>query len=154
VAGKKAVARNAPASKAAAKAKKKKKKKRSGKSSAAKKLELRIGAGRPVAAPSSPLGNKWECFECGAKFYDLNKEEAICPKCSTDQANRPRVSSRPTTKSQPARPAVRPMTPLLDDDDDARSTEESDREHTGVKAPRTGEDFFDDATKASDTDED
>ena len=27
------------------------------------------------------LGTKYECEECGTKFYDLGKAEAICPKC-------------------------------------------------------------------------
>ena len=31
------------------------------------------------------LGTKYECVECGAKFYDLGKPEPICPKCGTDQ---------------------------------------------------------------------
>ena len=31
------------------------------------------------------LGNKFECFSCGAKFYDLGKLEPICPKCGANQ---------------------------------------------------------------------
>jgi len=33
----------------------------------------------------SNLGNKHECFSCGARFYDLGKPEAICPKCGANQ---------------------------------------------------------------------
>ena len=29
------------------------------------------------------LGSKRQCLSCGAKFYDLNKDPAICPKCGT-----------------------------------------------------------------------
>lgn len=29
------------------------------------------------------LGKKHTCEECGVKFYDLNKEEPICPECDT-----------------------------------------------------------------------
>ena len=29
------------------------------------------------------LGNKHTCLECGAKFYDLNKEDIICPACES-----------------------------------------------------------------------
>ena len=29
------------------------------------------------------LGLKRQCMSCGAKFYDLNKDPAICPKCGT-----------------------------------------------------------------------
>ncbi|NBR51687.1 MAG: TIGR02300 family protein [Alphaproteobacteria bacterium] len=27
------------------------------------------------------LGTKRVCEACGAKFYDLNKSPAVCPKC-------------------------------------------------------------------------
>lgn len=33
-------------------------------------------------------GNKFTCFKCGCKFYDLNRPLAICPKCGADQAER------------------------------------------------------------------
>ena len=33
------------------------------------------------------LGNKYECFNCGAKFYDLGKNAPVCPKCGADQSN-------------------------------------------------------------------
>ena len=29
------------------------------------------------------LGLKRQCMSCGAKFYDLNKDPAVCPKCAT-----------------------------------------------------------------------
>ncbi|MCP4393053.1 MAG: TIGR02300 family protein [Alphaproteobacteria bacterium] len=28
------------------------------------------------------LGIKRKCEECGARFYDLNKKDIICPKCN------------------------------------------------------------------------
>lgn len=31
------------------------------------------------------LGDKWECYSCGAKFYDLGRTPAICPKCEANQ---------------------------------------------------------------------
>jgi hypothetical protein len=31
---------------------------------------------------NAKLGKKRKCQECGARFYDLNKEEIICPKCN------------------------------------------------------------------------
>ena len=27
------------------------------------------------------LGTKYECEECGTKFYDLGKPDAVCPSC-------------------------------------------------------------------------
>jgi uncharacterized protein (TIGR02300 family) len=35
----------------------------------------------PVAKPE--LGLKRQCMSCGAKFYDLNRDPATCPKCGT-----------------------------------------------------------------------
>lgn len=29
------------------------------------------------------LGNKRQCQSCGAKFYDLNKDPILCPRCGT-----------------------------------------------------------------------
>jgi uncharacterized protein (TIGR02300 family) len=38
------------------------------------------------------LGTKRVCVSCGARFYDLGKQPAICPKCSTEQpAEQPRL---------------------------------------------------------------
>lgn len=31
------------------------------------------------------LGTKFECFHCGARFYDLGRPEPICPKCGANQ---------------------------------------------------------------------
>ena len=38
---------------------------------------------QPVARPE--LGVKRQCMNCGAKFYDLQKNPAVCPKCGTEQ---------------------------------------------------------------------
>jgi uncharacterized protein (TIGR02300 family) len=48
-----------------------------------------------VAKPE--LGTKRQCLSCGAKFYDLNKDPIVCPKCSTVfvvQALRGRADAR------------------------------------------------------------
>jgi len=31
------------------------------------------------------LGEKHTCVSCGARFFDLGKTPAICPKCATEQ---------------------------------------------------------------------
>ncbi|SHI96173.1 TIGR02300 family protein [Roseomonas rosea] len=37
------------------------------------------------------LGLKRTCVACGARFYDLTKSPAVCPKCGTEQpAEQPR----------------------------------------------------------------
>ena len=35
------------------------------------------------------LGSRFTCFECGTKFYDLNRDPSTCPECQVDQADAP-----------------------------------------------------------------
>jgi uncharacterized protein (TIGR02300 family) len=38
------------------------------------------------------LGLKRSCVACGARFYDLGRAPAVCPKCNTEQpAEQPRA---------------------------------------------------------------
>lgn len=38
------------------------------------------------------LGLKRQCVACGARFYDLMRAPAVCPKCGTEQpAEQPRL---------------------------------------------------------------
>ncbi len=48
------------------------------------------------------LGTKHECFSCGTKFYDLNKPQALCPRCGTDQSAAPKrvAAPRPVMKTE------------------------------------------------------
>ena len=43
------------------------------------------------------LGSKHQCQNCGAKFFDLNKDPIVCPKCGTvfQGAARARVAVKP-----------------------------------------------------------
>ncbi len=41
------------------------------------------------------LGNKHDCYSCGAKFYDLGKPEPICPKCGANQKDAKPSTSAP-----------------------------------------------------------
>jgi hypothetical protein len=66
----------------------------------------------------SKLGRKWNCFQCGASFYDLNRPEPLCPKCGADQRQRPKVSASGPAHPPAPRKQPRPMAPLLDDEDD------------------------------------
>jgi uncharacterized protein (TIGR02300 family) len=36
-----------------------------------------------IALAKAELGTKRQCQNCGAKFFDLNKDPIICPKCAT-----------------------------------------------------------------------
>jgi hypothetical protein len=77
------------------------------------------------SAAASKLGAKWNCFRCGAKFYDLNKPQPLCPKCGADQRERPKVTASPQSAPAP-RKQPRPMAPLLEDEDDGSVRYEED----------------------------
>jgi uncharacterized protein (TIGR02300 family) len=40
-----------------------------------------LGRGNPLAKPE--LGTKRQCQSCASKFYDLQKDPILCPKCGT-----------------------------------------------------------------------
>lgn len=47
------------------------------------------------------LGTKHECLECGARFYDLGKPEARCPRCGADQT-KPKPEKKSDDAPEPA----------------------------------------------------
>ncbi len=53
------------------------------------------------------LGLKRVCVSCGAKFYDLTRSPAVCPKCGTEQpAEQPRVKRAPLPVEDKAKKRV------------------------------------------------
>ncbi|HVX92360.1 MAG TPA: TIGR02300 family protein [Xanthobacteraceae bacterium] len=83
------------------------------------------------------LGIKRMCAGCGAKFYDLNKDPIVCPKCGTVfeiAAVAPR--SRPDQAARAAREEAE-----VPDTQDAEfvSLEEADAEAQGGKKPALAE---------------
>lgn len=78
------------------------------------------------------LGMKLTCESCGARFYDLNKQPGICPKCGTANA-RPVIfkasRGRPAEEKvvvQKAPPAAAP------EEDDVPETEDEEDEDEAV----------------------
>ena len=45
--------------------------------------------------PAKEIGNKFVCFKCATKLYDLKKPDPICPKCGTDQRESPALKPAP-----------------------------------------------------------
>jgi uncharacterized protein (TIGR02300 family) len=55
------------------------------------------------------LGNKRICVACGARFYDLGRMPAACPKCHTEQpAEQPRLRRPPGPIGEDRRPKKPP----------------------------------------------
>jgi uncharacterized protein (TIGR02300 family) len=73
-------------------------------------------------APTSGLGTKYACYACGAKFYDLNRPEPLCPKCGADQREAPKQTPRSRSAAREpdaeARRDARRMAPLLEEEEE------------------------------------
>ncbi len=51
-----------------------------------------FGGGDETRMAKPELGLKRSCVACGARFYDLARTPAVCPKCGTEQpAEQPRA---------------------------------------------------------------
>ena len=46
------------------------------------------------------LGSKHQCQNCGAKFFDLNKDPIVCPKCGTVFQSVAAARARPAAKAE------------------------------------------------------
>lgn len=82
------------------------------------------------------LGTKRDCPSCGAKFYDLNKNPVVCPKCKHEYV--PDTG----TKAKRAKPAEKPKEKTV-----KRAVAADDEGNVSLDAMR--DDEF-----ASDTDDD
>lgn len=109
-------------------------------------LPLPTPVERPAGA-AGQLGEKYVCFSCGAKFYDLGKPEPRCPKCGADQREAPRQTR---TRAAPVAEVVeRPVkrSRLLDEDEDEividtdAETDAPDDLDLGLGVVEEGEDF-------------
>jgi len=111
-------------------------------------LPLPTPVERPAGA-SGALGEKYLCFSCGAKFYDLGKPEPRCPKCGADQRQaprqvRPRTAPVAEVETVEERPVKRSR--LLDEDEDeivldTDTDADTDDLDLGLGVVEEGEDF-------------
>ena len=53
-----------------------------------------------IAVAKVELGTKRQCQNCGAKFFDLNKDPIICPKCGTIFQGAAAARARPAAKPE------------------------------------------------------
>jgi uncharacterized protein (TIGR02300 family) len=58
------------------------------------------------------LGNKFVCFKCSTKFYDMKKPDPICPKCGADQRESPANKPAETRGRGRLAPVPRPIEPV------------------------------------------
>jgi uncharacterized protein (TIGR02300 family) len=91
--------------------------------------------------PANDLGNKFLCFKCGTKFYDLRKPEPLCPKCGANQRESPALKAPPPSerRSRAARPVVQPAAEEVEVDtevdEEAEADEDEAQEEPGDEEP-------------------
>jgi uncharacterized protein (TIGR02300 family) len=72
-------------------------------------------------------GSKRQCHNCGARFYDLNREEVICPKCGTvydpDAVLKSRRSKPAPVAEEKPKPVVAEEVPAEAETEEAETTE-------------------------------
>ena len=105
------------------------------------------------------LGVKRQCMNCGAKFYDLNKDPIVCPKCATvfqaaapTRVAAPVAAARPRVEQEPDLVAAGPELVSLDEvaaseaekepviEDDIEVAEDVGGEDTFLEPEEEGED--------------
>jgi uncharacterized protein (TIGR02300 family) len=76
------------------------------------------------------LGTKHVCVACGARFYDLTKSPAVCPKCGTEQpVEQPRPRRTGGNVIEDKRPKKAAPAPGIDDVDvEVEGVEDSEEE--------------------------
>ncbi|MBO1324551.1 TIGR02300 family protein [Acetobacter sp. TBRC 12305] len=88
------------------------------------------------------LGTKRVCVSCGARFYDLHRSPAVCPKCGTEQpALVPRL--RRSMDSYAATPVPAAPVKTNEEDIDLDTSDDDD-----------DDDVLEDATDLDDDDDD
>ena len=77
----------------------------------------------PLAKPE--WGNKHICPSCGARYYDLQREPVVCPKCATPYDPEAFLRAR---RSRPAAPVERELEPVGADELDTETETEEEVE--------------------------
>ncbi|MCZ8238435.1 MAG: FYDLN acid domain-containing protein [Leptospiraceae bacterium] len=92
--------------------------------------------------PKNPLGKKFSCYNCGTKFYDLNKADKICPKCGADQLAKPALKSKQAALKSGEYDVEEEEAPSIvnEDDDSILDDEEVEEAQEDEEAEETVED--------------
>ena len=75
--------------------------------------------------PAKDLGNKYVCFKCSTKFYDMKKPDPLCPKCGADQRESPAL--KPASEGRRSRLSSLPkVIEPIEPEEPAAETEEEE----------------------------
>ncbi|MFT8369140.1 FYDLN acid domain-containing protein [Acetobacter papayae] len=87
------------------------------------------------------LGTKRVCVSCGARFYDLSRVPAVCPKCGTEQ---PALVPRLRRSVDSLSASTASVTPVKKDDEDIDLDTDTDEDDDDVMEDSTDLDDDDD----------
>ena len=77
--------------------------------------------------PKNPnLGNRFTCFRCGTKFYDLNRTPSLCPDCGADQAEAPSLNPTKRSRSRSSAPPEEEKPKAAEESEDEEEEEDDD----------------------------
>jgi uncharacterized protein (TIGR02300 family) len=80
-------------------------------------------------------GAKRLCGSCGAKFYDLNKDPVICPKCG--EAHDPlaglKLKRQNTPANEPSKSRSAPKPKPVEDDEDLDDDDDDDEDESLIE---------------------
>jgi hypothetical protein len=98
------------------------------------------------ADKKAKLGQRWVCFSCGARFYDLHKPEPLCPKCQTNQLESPLLTKpKRVRKKAASKPPARPRVEKPRPDEEVDAKEEAvDFEELDLAGEELGDVALDD----------
>lgn len=98
------------------------------------------------------LGTKRDCPSCGAKFYDLNKSPAVCPKCKHEFVPDAGVKARRARPVEKPKDKVAPRASIVSDEDADVSLDELRDEE--LAAEGLGDDMLEEIEDDSGADDD
>ncbi|HMM15813.1 MAG TPA: TIGR02300 family protein [Parvibaculum sp.] len=98
------------------------------------------------------LGTKRDCPSCGAKFYDLNKSPAVCPKCKHEFVPDTGVKARRARPVEKPKDKVAPRASIVSDEDADVSLDELRDEE--LAAEGLGDDMLEEIEDDSGADDD
>jgi len=80
-------------------------------------------------ALKAKLGQRWICFSCACKFYDMHKADPICPKCQANQHESPLFQKAKPARKKPRKKAakvVRPVEPPPEEEEPEERSADDD----------------------------
>ena len=73
------------------------------------------------------LGQKYSCVGCGARFFDLNRLPAVCPKCEVQQPpEKPRIARAAGTGGFGRRSGMRQPPMIVQEEAEPAAASEDD----------------------------